>query len=44
MVRIWQKWLSRCSRKSRVNRKRMTEVLRRYPLPNAKVAHTIYAY
>ncbi len=43
VVRLWQKWLSRRSRKSRVNWERMTEVLRRYPLPPAKVVRTIYA-
>ena len=42
VVRLWQKWLSRRSRKSRVNWERMTEVLRRYPLPPAKVVRTIY--
>ena len=43
VVRIWQKWLSRRSRKSRVNWDRMTEVLYRHPLPPAKVVRTIYA-
>ena len=43
VVRIWQKWLSRRSRKSRVNWDRMTEVLHRHPLPPVKVVRTIYA-
>lgn len=42
VVRTWQKWLSRRSRKSRVNWERMAEVLKRYPLPPAKVVHSIY--
>ena len=42
VVRTWQKWLSRRSRQRRVNWERMTEVLERYPLPPAKVVHSIY--
>ncbi len=42
VVRTWQKWLRRRSRKSRVNWERMAEVLERYPLPAAKVVHSIY--
>lgn len=43
VVRTWQKWLSRRSRKSRVNWERMGEILRRYPLPNATVMRSRYA-
>ncbi len=43
VVRTWRKWLGRRSRKSRVNWARMTEVLERYPLPAARVVHSIYA-
>ena len=43
VVRTWQRWLSRRSRKSRVNWERMGEILRRYPLPNATVMRSSYA-
>ena len=42
MIRIWRKWLSRRSRKSHINWKRMQEVLRSHPLPTARVVHSIY--
>ena len=43
VMRVWQKWLSRRIRKSRVNWERMTEVLQQHALPSAKVVRTIYA-
>ena len=42
VVRTWQKWLSRRSRKSCVNWERMGEILRRCPLPNATVMRSDY--
>lgn len=41
--RIWRKWLSRRSRKGRVNWERMTEVLGRNPLPPVKVIRSANA-
>ena len=43
VVCIWKKWLSRRSRKSRVNWERMARILQTYPLPPAKVVRSIYA-
>lgn len=40
---IWRKWLSRRSRKGRVTWERMAEIFKRYPLPPARVARSIYA-
>ena len=40
---IWRRWLSRRSRKSRINRERMQALLKQYPLPPAKVVRSIYA-
>jgi len=37
LVHIWRKWLSRRSRKSRLNWDRMRKLLERYPLPAARV-------
>ena len=37
VVRIWRKWLSRRSRKSRLTWDRMQELLRRHPLPRPRV-------
>ena len=37
LTRIWRKWLSRRSRKSRLNWAKMQELLRRYPLPRLRV-------
>ena len=41
--RVWRKWLSRRSRKGRVDWRRMGEILRRNPLPPARVVRSIYA-
>ena len=41
--RKWRKWLSRRSRKGRVNWEQMAEILKRNPLPHARVARSIYA-
>ena len=40
---IWRRWLSRRSRKSRINWERMQALLKQYPLPPAKVVRSIYA-
>ena len=37
VARLWRKWLSRRSRKSRLNWDQMRELLRRYPLPRPRV-------
>jgi RNA-directed DNA polymerase len=39
VVRIWQKWLSRRDRQNVVRWTRLNEILRRYPLPPAKIFH-----
>ena len=39
---IWKKWLSRRSRKSRQNFDKFSLLLERYPLPRARVVHTVY--
>jgi RNA-directed DNA polymerase len=39
VVRIWQKWLSRRDRQSVVRWTRMNEILRRQPLPAARIVH-----
>ena len=40
---IWRKWLSRRSRKSRLNWDKMRELLRRHPLPRPRVQPAITA-
>ena len=37
--RIWQKWLSRRDRGSVVRWARLGEILKRHPLPPAKITH-----
>ena len=37
--RIWRKWLSRRDRQSVVTWTRFNELLKRHPLPSAKIAH-----
>ena len=37
VARIWRKWLSHRSRKSRLNWDKMRQLLRRYPLPRPRV-------
>jgi len=39
VVRIWQKWLSRRDRQSVVRWARLNEILKRYPLPPARIVH-----
>jgi len=39
VVRIWQKWLSRRDRQSIVRWARLNEILKRHPLPPAKIFH-----
>ena len=41
--RIWRHWLDRRSRSARMNWERFNQVLKRYPLPRAKVVHSVYA-
>lgn len=42
VARIWKKWLSRRSRKGRLNWERMRALLDRFPLPPARVVHSVY--
>jgi RNA-directed DNA polymerase len=39
VVRIWQKWLSRRDRQSVVRWTRLNEILKRHPLPPARIVH-----
>lgn len=39
VVRIWRKWLSRRDRQSAVRWTRMNEILKRHPLPPARIVH-----
>ena len=41
VVRIWKKWLSRRSQKSRLSWETMTKLLERYPLPGAVARHSV---
>ena len=41
--RVWRKWLSRRSRENAMPWERFTVLLRRYPLPAARVVHSCYA-
>jgi group II intron reverse transcriptase/maturase len=43
VVRIWQKWLSRRDRQSVVRWARLNEILRRHPLPPARIVHRFAA-
>ncbi len=43
VVRTWRKWLSRRSRKSRLNWDKMRELLRQHPLPRPRVRHATTA-
>ena len=43
VTRIWRKWLSRRSRKERVNWEKMKEILGKNPLPQARVKRSVYA-
>ena len=40
-TRVWQKWLAR--RGSRFSWERGARLLARYPLPPARVVHSVYA-
>ena len=44
VIVTWRKWLSRRSRMGFVSWNRMTELLRRYPLPPARMIRSIYAH
>jgi len=39
VVRVWQKWLSRRDRQSVVRWTRLNEILKRHPLPPARIVH-----
>jgi RNA-directed DNA polymerase len=39
VVRIWQKWLSRRDRRSRFRWSRFSDLLKRHPLPVARIVH-----
>ena len=41
--RLWRKWLNRRSRAARLNWAAFARLLQRYPLPPARVVHSIYA-
>ncbi len=40
--RIWRKWLDRRSRKAKMNWDKFSRLLKLYPLPAARVVHSIY--
>jgi hypothetical protein len=40
VIQIWRKWLSRRSQRSYIRWDRFNELLKRYPLPQAKVVHS----
>ena len=42
VVRVWRKWLARRSNRSRLTWDRFNEILKRRPLPAARVVHSIY--
>jgi RNA-directed DNA polymerase len=39
VARIWRKWLSRRDRQGTMSWRRFAELLRRYPLPAARIVH-----
>jgi RNA-directed DNA polymerase len=43
VMRAWQKWLSRRSNRSYITWARFNQLLQRYPLPPARVVHSVYA-
>ena len=43
VARRWHKWLNRRSHKTRLNWADLTRLLHRFPLPPARVVHSIYA-
>ena len=42
--RCWQKWLSRRSQTAYLSWARFNQILERYPLPPARVVHSIYKH
>lgn len=40
--RVWRKWLDRRSRKARMTWDKFNRLLERYPLPPARVVHSVY--
>jgi group II intron reverse transcriptase/maturase len=40
--RIWRKWLDRRSNRARMTWERFSRLLERYPLPRARVVHSVY--
>ena len=41
-ARIWRKWLDRRSHKAGMNWEKFSRLLQRYPLPPARVVHSVY--
>jgi group II intron reverse transcriptase/maturase len=44
VVRCWRKWLSRRDRQRRLGWDQFNRLLERYPLPLARVVHSVYAH
>ncbi len=42
VARVWRKWLSRRSRKAMLDWVQMNSLLRRHPLPPARVVHSVF--
>ena len=42
VVRCWRKWLSRRNRERRLDWNMFNRLLERYPLPPARVVHSVY--
>lgn len=42
LLRVWRKWLNRCSQRARMPWARFNRLLRRYVVPPAKCVHSIY--
>jgi RNA-directed DNA polymerase len=42
VCRIWKKWLDRRSQRSRMTWERFNGILKRYPLPEARVVHSVH--
>jgi len=40
---VWQKWLNRRSQRAKMTWERFNRLLKRYPLPRPRVAHSVYA-
>jgi RNA-directed DNA polymerase len=42
VARVWRKWLGRRSRKAGLTWDEMNAILRRHPLPAARVVHSVF--